>query len=78
MYLPAPDEHRERRDSPIFVPAVKPPVKLILRGHRARRRAYFALAVTFTIVIAAFAYAFAQDSREEALARHNALQAIVR
>src|SRR5260221_14031548 len=52
-----------RRDSPIFVPAVKEPVVLRRRGARRRRRTKVLYLLTVVFVLAAFAYAFFENAR---------------
>ena len=59
----------ERRNSPIFVPAVRGPVKMVKRGARHRRRVLLAVAGLMILVLAAFAYAFVVERDREKTVR---------
>ena len=60
----------ERRNSPIFVPVVKSPLKLVRRGRRKRRKQQFAILVLALLLISAFGYAFVvEHDRERTLTR---------
>ncbi len=58
----------EHRNSPIFVPVMRGPVKLVRRGTRHRRRMFMAVGALVLLVLGAFAYAFVvEQSRERTL-----------
>ena len=58
----------EHRNSPIFMPAVRGPVKLVRRGSHHRRRIFIAVGALVVLLLAAFAYAFVvEDNREKTL-----------
>ena len=60
----------ERRNSPLFVPTVKSPMKLVRRGRRKRRKQQLAVLVLVLLLITAFGYAFVvEHDRERTLTR---------
>jgi hypothetical protein len=62
----APGRSNDGRNSPIFVPAVKPQGKLVRRGARQRRRMLLAGVSLVVLLVAAFTYAFVVErDREE-------------
>ncbi|MES2178338.1 MAG: hypothetical protein V4550_10815 [Gemmatimonadota bacterium] len=68
--------YRTRRDSPIFVPAVREPGQMIWRRSRKGRRFRHAVMLTIALSVVALAYAVVQDARQQTFARDVLVQSM--